>query len=31
MSSWYSMGSYIQYPVGNHNGKEYEKDYIYVQ
>ena len=26
----YSTGNYIQYPVINHNGKEYEKDYIYV-
>ena len=25
-----STGSYIQYPVINHNGKEYEKEYIYV-
>ena len=24
------MGNYIQYPVVNHNGKEYEKDYIYI-
>jgi len=23
----YSMGNYIQYPVINHNGKEYEKEY----
>ena len=22
----YSTGNYIQYPVINHNGKEYEKD-----
>ena len=21
---------YIQYPVLNHNGKEYEKEYIYI-
>ena len=21
---------YIQYPVINHNGKEYEKEYIYI-
>ena len=27
----YSMGSYIQYPVINHNGKEYEKEYIYIR
>ena len=28
----YSIGSYIQYPVINHNGKEYEKNtYIYVK
>ena len=26
----YSMGNYIQYPVINHNGKEYEKEYIYA-
>ena len=26
----YSTGNYIQYPVTNHNGKEYEKEYIYV-
>ena len=26
----YSPGNYIQYPVINHNGKEYEKEYIYV-
>ena len=26
----YSTGNYIQYPVINHNGKEYEKVYIYV-
>ena len=25
-----STGNYIQYPVINHNGKEYEKEYIYV-
>ena len=25
----YSTG-YIQYPVINHNGKEYEKEYIYM-
>ena len=24
----YSGGNYIQYPVINHNGKEYEKDYM---
>ena len=27
----YSTGNYIQYPVINHNGKEYEKEYIYVK
>ena len=21
---------YVQYPVINHNGKEYEKEYIYI-
>ena len=26
----YSPGNYIQYPVINYNGKEYEKEYIYV-
>ena len=26
----YSTGNYIQYPMINHNGKEYEKEYIYV-
>ena len=26
----YSTGNYIQYPVINHNEKEYEKDCIYV-
>ena len=25
-----STGNYIQYPVINHNGKEYEKEYIYI-
>ena len=25
-----STGNYIQYPVINHNGKEYEKEYIYL-
>ena len=25
-----STGNYIQYPVINHHGKEYEKEYIYV-
>ena len=25
----YSTGNYIQYHVINHNGKEYEKEYIY--
>ena len=24
----YSTGNYIQYPVINHNGKEYEKERI---
>ena len=27
---WYSTQNYIQYPVTSHNGKEYEKEYIYV-
>ena len=26
----YSTGNYIQYPVTNHSGKEYEKEYIYI-
>ena len=26
----YSTGNYIQYPVINHNGKEYEKEYTYI-
>ena len=26
----YSSGTYIQYLVINHNGKEYEKEYIYM-
>ena len=26
----YSTGNYIQYPIINHNGKEYEKHYIYM-
>ena len=26
----YSTGKYIQYPVINHNGKEYEKVYIHM-
>ena len=26
----YSTGNYIQYPVINHNGKEYEKEYMYM-
>ena len=26
----YSTGNYIQYPVINHNGKEYKKEYIYI-
>ena len=25
-----NTGNYIQYPVINHNGKEHERDYIYV-
>ena len=27
----YSTGNYIRYPVINHNGKEYEKEYMYVK
>ena len=26
----YNTGNYVQYPVINHNGKEYEKRCIYV-
>ena len=26
----YSTGNNIQYPVINHNGKAYEKEYIYI-
>ena len=26
----YNIGNYIQHPVINYNGKEYEKEYIYV-
>ena len=26
----YSTGNYIQYPLINHSGKEYEKEYIYM-
>ena len=26
----YSIGDYIQYPVINHNGKEYEKECVYM-
>ena len=26
----YSTGNYIQYPVINHNGKEYEKECIHI-
>ena len=26
----YSTGNYIQYPVINHNGKEYEKENVYI-
>ena len=26
----YSTGNYIQYPIINHNGKEYEKEYMYI-
>ena len=26
----YSTGTYIQYPVINHDGKEYEKECIYI-
>ena len=26
----YSTGDYIQYPIINHNEKEYEKEYIHI-
>ena len=26
----YSAENYIQYPMINHNGKEYRKEYIYI-
>ena len=26
----YSTGNHIQYPAINYNGKEYEKEYVYV-
>ena len=26
----YSTGNYIQYPVINHNGKEYKKKNVYI-
>ena len=26
----FSIGNYIQYPVINQNGKEYEKEYTYI-
>ena len=26
----YSTGNYIQYPIVNHNGKKYEKEYKYI-
>ena len=26
----YGTGNYIQYPVTNHNGKEYKKEYMHV-
>ena len=26
----YSTGNYIQYPVINHNGKEYKKECVYI-
>ena len=26
----YSTGNYMQYPVMKHNGKEYEKECIYI-
>ena len=26
----YNLGDYIQQPVISHNGKEYEKEYVYI-
>ena len=26
----YRTGNHIQYPIKNHNGKEYEKEYVYI-
>ena len=26
----YSTANHIEYPMINHNGKEYEKEYIYI-
>ena len=26
----YNTGNYIQYSMINHNGKEYEKEYVYI-
>ena len=26
----YSTGNYVQYPVINHNGKEYKKECVYI-
>ena len=26
----YSTGNYIEYPVINHSGKEYEKEYMWI-
>ena len=26
----YSTGNYIEYPMVNHNGKEYEKECVYI-
>ena len=26
----YSTGNFLQYPIINHNGKEHEKEYIYI-
>ena len=27
----YNTGNYMQYPAINHNGKEYEREYVYIK
>ena len=31
MALLWNTGNYIQHPVINHNGKEYKKEYVYIQ